>query len=299
MNLYVIQSSFSSIIPAVVLALLFLTVACSPAQEGDFYETARQQGYAELKVTYLPAEGFAYENEYGELTGISIEILQEFADFMQASQGIDLRYEFISRKDFSDFYDEVKASSGGVFGLGNVTITEERKQELRFSPPYLTNIAVLVTHDSVPELQELADIGTEFRGMKPLAFRGTLHEERLRDLQETYMEDTDMEFASSNAEILETLSEQPDRFAYLDIYNYWRAVERGKPLRQHTVADLATERFGIIMPPDTDWREPLSDFFEQGMGFRTSSTYRTILERHLGPELTEKLEEARASVVGD
>jgi putative glutamine transport system substrate-binding protein len=282
-----------------MLATLLLLNACRPAHEGDFYEDARQQGYAELKVMYLPMEGFAYTNEYGELTGVSIDILHEFADFMHASQGIELRYEFVRQNNFSTFYDEVKQSSGGVFGLGNVTITEERKRELRFSPPYLTNIAVLVTHEAVPELRELADISTDFRGMDALAFRGTLHEERLRNLRNTYLEEAELQFAYSNMEIINTLSERDDLFAYLDIYNYWRAVERGKPLRQHSVGDLATERFGIIMPTDSDWRQPLSDFFEQGMGFRTSRTYRAIMERHLGPELTEKLEDARASVVGD
>lgn len=273
--------------------------ACEPAHQGDFYQEARKQGYAELKVVYLPMEGFAYIDEYGTLTGVSIDILREFADFMQTSQGIELRYEFVRQDNFSRFYDEVKESSGGVFGLGNVTITEERKRELRFSPPYLTNIAVLITNENVPELRELADISTDFRGMNALAFRGTLHEQRLRRLRDTYLKEAELEFAYSNSEIIDALSQQDELFAYLDIYNYWRAVERGKPLRQHAVGDLATERFGIIMPPDSDWREPLAAFFEQGIGFRTSRAYRAIMERHLGPELTQKLEEARASVVGD
>ncbi|MFW6348464.1 MAG: substrate-binding periplasmic protein [Cyclonatronaceae bacterium] len=260
--LHRVMASLPNIFIAGMLASAVALSGCESAHKGTFYEEARQQGYAELKVVYLPMEGFAYTNEYGDLTGVSIEILQEFADFMQVSQGIELRYEFVQEDTFSRFYEEVKSSSGGVFGLGNVTITEERKRELRFSPPYLTNIAVLITHESVPELREMADISTDFQGMDALAFRGTLHEERLRKLQTTYLEDAELFYASSNNEIIERLSEQNDLFAYLDIYNYWRAAERGQPLRQHAVGDLATERFGIIMPLDSDWRGPLADFFE-------------------------------------
>ncbi len=285
-------------LPAAVALLLIFAVACNDnvPYKGDFYQEAQQKGYANLSVVYIPADGFAYTDDEGNLTGVAIDILKEFADFVQASQGIELRFNFIPDESFSNFYSDVKNSSGGVFGLGNVTITEDRKKEIRFSPPYLTNVAVLITNDSIEQINELSDISEHFEGMKALAFQGTLHQDRLERLRDHYLPGAEMEFATSNAQIIDMVSSRDDLFAYVDIYNYWRAAERGKNLRQHPAADLASERFGIIMPLDNDWGPMLSDFFDQGMGFRTSRTYRSILERHLGPELTEKLEAARASM---
>ncbi|MCH8568861.1 MAG: transporter substrate-binding domain-containing protein [Balneolales bacterium] len=284
-----------------ILMFAALLLGCSetPPFQGDSYADARNSGFAHLTVLYVPSDGFSYFDETGELTGVTVDIMHEFAEFVQASQGIEIRYTFEPKTRFSEFYSLVKNSSGGVFGLGNVTITEARKQELRFSPPYLTNIAVLITHESVPPIVELSDISETFAGMSALAFESTLHQDRIERLVENYLPGTPIEFSNSNSDIIEQVSQREDLFAYIDIYNYWRAVENGAPLRQHPPADLASERFGIIMPLDNDWGPVLSDFFERGMGFRTSRTYRGILEKHLGKELTEKLESARESVIGD
>ena len=286
---------------ALLATVIGLVSACgnNVPYEGDFYQDAQQKGYANLSVVYVPADGFAYTDEEGNLTGVTIDILNEFADFVQASQGIELRYTFHADDSFTSFYSDVKNASGGVFGLGNVTITEDRKKELRFSPPYLTNVAVLITNDSVDQITELSEMAVKFAGMNALAFQGTLHQDRLERLRDHYIPEAELEFATSNAQIIEMVSSREDLFAYIDIYNYWRAAEQGANLRQHPAADLASERFGIIMPLNNDWGPMLTDFFDQGMGFRTSRTYRDILERHLGSELTEKLEAARESAIGD
>ncbi|AXJ00989.1 putative glutamine transport system substrate-binding protein [Cyclonatronum proteinivorum] len=288
----------------ILLATLFLVVlftACSeaPRFEGDSFEQVKQRGYGTLTVVYVPAEGFAYIDERGNLTGVTIDIMEEFREFLDVSMGLDITYNFVPVDSFQEFYGDVVQSKGGVFGLGNVTITEARKSELRFSPPYLTNIAVLITNDAIDELGEMSELSQHFAGMNGLAFEGTLHQERIERLISNYIPEASMEFARSNAEILEQLSEREDLFAYIDIYNFWRAAERGKPLRQHTAGDLASERFGIIMPLNSDWQPVISDFFERGVGFRTSNVYRGILERHLGEELTERLESAREAVLGD
>ncbi|MCC5932737.1 MAG: transporter substrate-binding domain-containing protein [Balneolales bacterium] len=290
-----------SVLPLIIVSTLLMFSACSehPPFSGDSFELVKQRGYGTLTVVYIPAEGFAYIDDRGKLTGVTIDIMEEFRDFLDVSMGLDITYEFVTADRFQQFYSDIKNSEGGVFGLGNVTITEARKLELRFSPPYLTNIAVLITNDSVSELSEMSEIGQQFAGMSGLAFEGTLHQDRIERLIANYIPGTPVEFAGSNTQILNMLSERDDLFAYIDIYNFWRAVERGKPLRQHAAGDLASERFGIIMPLNSDWQPVITDFFERGVGFRTSSVYRSILERHLGEELTEKLESAREAVIGD
>lgn len=281
-----------------ILQLLSLIITlpiianCNGPIEGDSFEQGKQRGHATLKIVYVPAAGFAYLDENSELTGVTINIMQEFADFVLYSQGIEINYEFISINDFSTFYNKVRDSRNGVFGLGNVTITESRKQELKFSPPYMTNIAVLITHADAPDLRELNSISVDFDGLTGLAFKGTLHEQRLRQLKSTYWQTMPLDFATANSEIIHRVSERVNYFSYIDIYNYWRAAESGLPLKQHPAADQASERFGIIMPLSNDWDEIIRDFFDQGQGFRTSRTYRAIMEKHLGTELTEKLERA-------
>lgn len=290
------RKSFS--IFAIPLLFIFLCSGCSQGLDGDSLEESLRKGHANLTVAYLSSHGFAYRNDEGELTGVLVDIMEEFADFVHYSHGIDINYDFVEQPDFSSLYSNVKNASGGVFGLGNVTITDQRKQEIRFSPPYMTNIAVLISHDSVEDLRELNTIATGFEGQKALAFQGTLHETRLREIKRHYWPEMEMDFSDSNADIIRMVS-RGGYFAYIDIYNFWRAAERGEPLKQHVVGDQASERFGIIMPLENDWHGLITDFFDHGQGFLSSRTYKKIMEKHLGPELTAKLERARLEASRD
>jgi hypothetical protein len=245
-----------------------------------------------ITVLYVPAEGFAYRDASGMLTGVTVQIVHEFTRWVRDAQGVELSTRFVEEPDWRTFYGRVRDAEGGVFGLGNVTITEARRAELGFTPPYLTSFPVLITHAEVPEIAGIEEVATRFRGLTPLAFGGTLHEARLRTLRDAHLPGTAIETAASNAEILERVA-QGRHFAYVDGYNYWRARAVGAPLRHHAVADGPQEEFGIIHPLSSDWGPPWDAFFAHEGGFRNSQAYRGILVEHLGEGLAEALEAAR------
>jgi hypothetical protein len=242
-----------------------------------------------VRVLYVPAEGFAYRDADGRLTGVTVELVEAFAGWVTARHGVVVTPDFVEEPDWRTFYGRVRDGSGGVFGLGNVTITEDRRAELSFSPAYLSNVAVLITHDAVPELARPDDVPARFAGLSALAFEGTLHETRVRLLRDAHLPDAPLVFARSNDEVVARVG-GGGYFAYIDAYNYWRARERGVPLLRHAAADDAAEEFGIIMPIGSDWSAVLQEFFEQDGGYRTTARYRDMLVRHLGEPLTRMLE---------
>jgi hypothetical protein len=263
-----------------------------PADSAVTWAHAERAGTATLRVLYVAADGFAHTADDDSVTGVTAEIMRAFARWVSQRHGVAVTLHFVEEEDWRVFYGRVRDAHGGVFGLGNVTITDERRRELRFSPPYLTNVAVLITHDAIDDLGALADVGTTFSGLTALAFEGTLHKERLRGLRDAYIPDAPVEMARSNSEIIERVA-GGGYFAYVDAYNFWRAQEQGVPLRRHVVGDDPAEKFGIIMPPDNDWAPLLDEFFERDGGYRSAPEYRSILEDHLGASLTQALEAAR------
>lgn len=266
--------------------------ADAPADRGDTWDNVEAAGDGEVTVLYVPAEGFAYEDPDGELTGVTVEIMRLFADWMRDTHDVDLTLNFVEESDWSTFYERVQTGTGGVFGLGNVTTTEERREELQFSPSYMTNIAVLITHEEPPKLEAWDDWPATFGDRTLLAFEGTLHEERLREIQETYAPDANLAFTDSNDDILDRVADG-GYVAYIDGYNYWRAVEEGAPLQRHPIGDDPAEEFGIIMPPDSDWDAPMAEFFEAGDGLLARSAYHDLLEGHLGERVVEALDEVQ------
>jgi putative glutamine transport system substrate-binding protein len=285
-----------------VLLILLLLAGCGSSDDeyipamsphtGDSWADVLQNGGGTLTAVYVPAEGFAYRDTNGNLTGVTIDLLHEFTAFAQRIYDVNVELRFVEETNWRTFYHDVAASDDGVIGMGNVTITDIRRSELRFSLPYMTNIASLITHEDAPEIADLRDLGQIWTGRTALAFDGTLHEERLRALVENFYPDAQVDLAQSNDAIIELLSEADRYFAYIDLYNYWRAVDRGAPLRRHPAGDEAAEQFGYILSLSTTWGEPLDAWFNAGSGLLETSRYREIMESHLGVELAQTLMKA-------
>ncbi|MEE2025943.1 substrate-binding periplasmic protein [Alkalimonas mucilaginosa] len=284
--------------PILLLALSLMLSACSPEPDvavstlgqdhGDSFQQAQQQGRANLTVLYVPAEGFAYTNAAGELTGVSVEIMRDFVRWAERHHRIRLELDFVAETNWQHFYQRVMQGEGGVFGLGNVTITDARKQELQFSPPYMNNVAALITHQDIAELQDWADFPNQFAELEPLAFSGTLHEVRIRRLRDSYQPDLAIQRVTSNPDLLELVA-SGTFYSYVDAYNYWRARQAGMPLRDHPLAAETDETFGFIMPLNSDWTQFMQAFFAAEGGYRNSASYRQIMQQHLGHELAELL----------
>jgi len=253
------------------------------------FAEALEAGAVTLRVLYVPSSGFAGLDEGGRLTGVTVEILRRFGDFVEREYGIDVEVAFEREEDWATFYQRVRHSDGGVFGIGNVTITEPRRDELAFSPPYLSNIAILMTHEDVPELTSLDEASDALRGMTALIYPGTLHEERVLALRDDWIPGMETRTIRSNDELVGLVGSGDGYFGFIDVYNYWRAVEAGAPLRRHEVADDDSEEFGVIMPVNSDWAEPMEGFFEAEGGLRSTDWYRELLRTHLGEGLANLL----------
>ena len=277
---------------SLLIIILLATISCT-GQEGDFlaesWGDVQEFDGGNITVLYVASEGFSYVNEDGDLTGVTIELMRDFARYVEAEHNVNLNIHFEAIESFSGFYDTVVNAKPGVFGVANVTITEERKEELAFSPSYLNNIAVLITHDSVSEIDDMEEIPEAFNGLTGLAFEGTLHEERIRDILQSYLPNSEIEMAHSNAEIIEKTAEEENYFAYVDIYNFWRATDQSAPLVRHRVGDELAEEFGVIMPRGVEWEDVINEFFDHDGGYVHSETYRDHLRDHLGDELAELL----------
>lgn len=289
------MKQMSLALTCIVCSLLSTTAA--PENARSWHDALEHEGGV-ITLKYVASDGFAYYDDNGHLTGVTTEIFRDFVRWVEAEHNLSLTVHYIPFESWSEFYTAVRDAPDGTFGMGNVTITEARWNELDFSPAYMTNIAVLVTHRDTEELQQLSDMGTQFAHLDGLAFEGTLHETRLRTFRETLFPDMNISFAHSNNEIIERVASADRYFAYVDVYNFWRARDSGAPIRQHSVGDEPSEQFGFIMPDDSSWEPVIRRFFEafgEG-GYLESGRYQSIMEEHLGEGLASMLDEARRSI---
>ena len=252
---------------------------------GDTWAQAVKNKKANLVLTNVALTKFS-ESVNGKGFGICFDIMDDFAAYVQEQYGIEITYQYkpvANTLDFQLFLNAVKASKGGVFGLGAITITEERQQIFDFTPSYFDNIAILVTDKSVPELSSLDAISTTFRGMKAVAQRGSTHDKRLKELQKKHGFEIVYE-ENSTIKIAEALFSK-QYFAYVDFPNYLSLFSSRVSVRRHSVGDREGESFGFIMPKGSDWTPIITAFFNAEEGYTKSDAYKKVLNDNLTPKV--------------
>jgi hypothetical protein len=268
--------------------LLFLLILVggtvfSQNYSGDTWANVKANKAGTISLCYVETPSFVYKDKTGNLTGICVDIINDFINWVNKNKGVILTSRFVGDgSSFRGMYDKAKTSSGGVFGIGNVTITDERRREVKFSPPIITNFAILITQPSVPTLTSLEDIGKVFANMTAYTAKGTLNEKRIMDIKQKYFPSMKVVTTTTSQETLEKVFIDPEGFAYLDLAFYIEAVQLKKPVKRHAVGDKAAEQFGIVMPMNSDWGPVMEEFFKANSGYTNSTEYKRILIKHLG-----------------
>ncbi|MEQ8478711.1 ABC transporter substrate-binding protein [Fulvivirga sp.] len=266
---------------AVALLLIFSSLTTAQSQ-GDTFAVAKASKSAKWVLTYSEAPGFASKNASGEMTGICVDIMKEFQEYVQEKHGIkvSMSYNAKNPNDFTKFLDEVKASKGGVFGLSNTTITEARKGVYNFSPPYITNIGMILTNSNVPTMTQLSDISSKFAGMSAVTIKNSTNEKRILDIKKQYFPAMKIEYVPSFAQAMDAIVADSKKFTNVDFTYYFEAIQNRKSVKRHPGGDDKTEEFGIIMPKSNDWSPILAEFMNGG--FLESVEYKKIISNNLG-----------------
>ena len=260
---------------------------------GDSWSQVKSTGKGSITFAYVETPGFVYKDKTGKLTGICVDIMGDFIKFANDTKKVTLESKFIGDgSNFKGMYDKVKSSSGGVFGLGNITITEERKKEVKFSPPFITNFAILITHNEVPTLSKLEDLSTTFAKLTAYTAKGTLNEKRINELKQKYFPEMKITLTSTSPETLSKMVADPNGFAYMDLAFYLDAIQEHKSIKRHPVGDKGAEQFGFVMPQNSDWYPLLDEFFKANGGYTNSVAYKNILTKHLGETGVKLLQSA-------
>lgn len=266
---------------AAACVVLFCSSA-SAQLSGDSFASARQTKQANFVYVYNNSTDFARQNASGEVKGVLIDLMSEFSTFLAEKYDINVNvsYQRIDQSNFAEFLSSVQNGKGGVFGLSNASISEERREILQFSPPFIKNIIVLVTHNSVPNLSSMSAIGQEFGDMTAFSVTSSVYLARLERIKQQLYPDMQIKLYNSGLEVMREIAKDQKAFAIVDLLYYLGFLKEGYAVKRHSVGDEAGDEFGIIMPKNSDWKPVLDEFF--ATGFLESPKYREIVSNHLG-----------------
>lgn len=255
------------------------TVAFAQKYKGQNWADIQAGGAGKLTVVYIEQYGLIYKDNSGNMKGVCVDILADFAKYAKAKYGKTITIQYAGEEpDFATFLN-ISQNTRGVLGVTNTTITEERKKTFKFSPPFMMNRLVLLSHNSVPSIGSLQELPTKLSGFSAQAIGGSLHVDYIKQIKSEYMPSLNITYAVTGREILKNLTTDKKLFTIIDLTEFIEAVRNKLPVKNHPVNVGIVEELGFIMSKQSDWDVIFKEFLT--VEYRNSSRYRQIITENL------------------
>lgn len=264
-----------------LLTLILLVFQQTNAQtNGDSWSSVKANGQGTLTCSYREVTGLIYEED-NLMKGVCVGILDEFSKYVKKEYGADLTIRYIHETNsMNDFLKKVQHTPK-LLGISNTSITEERKRILDFSPPFLSNPAVLITNKNSESLVSLDNIKDVFQGYTAVVIKGTTHMKYIKDIKKNHFSDLKIEYLNSRDDIFDRLSNDDKVFTSIDFLLYFGAVKQKHSIKRHRVMiGSKTENLGFVIEKGSDWTSILSEFLSPE--FRQSTQYKQIVSENIG-----------------
>ncbi|MBE2246703.1 MAG: transporter substrate-binding domain-containing protein [Candidatus Competibacteraceae bacterium] len=260
-------------------------------------EDEKQRKEKELHIKKMEGTVFYFEQHpmcfrnKGEVEGVESDILKEFVTWARNKKNMEISLQFEPYFNFEEFLGAVSSGGPMVIGAGTVAIKDERKKDLIFSPPYMNNVSVFITQGIVPSISSKEESVNILKGMKGIVTKNAVHMGYMEDIKKTYLPGMTIEYAKKPIEVIEKISSDARYFGYVDIVTFWQYLKQSdKYIKIQRVLNIKEEKFGFIMPKQSEFSVLMQEFFDSGFGFTSTKTYQAILEKHLGYEVISTVE---------
>lgn len=248
---------------------------------------AQKSKTATLDVYWFTSVPFIYE-EQGQLKGLEYDLLMEFSEYLHETHGVELSIRWIEAESFHSILDIMKnPEKPNILGASAFSITEDRKQYLKFSEAYLPDITVLVTGQGTPIARTYQELKEMLDGRVAVTIKGTNYENLLQNLKDQLNIDFETLHIHSDQNILDNIAEDENRFGFIDLPIYLMLIKKGGDLTRQNLYNVRGTGYGVTMPKSSDWQAPFNQFLSDA---RYHEEVGLIISRYLGAELYEFIE---------
>ena len=281
---------YSYISPAIGMMFFMLihsiSLQAQTSFSGDSWQSVIQKGSGTLSVVYYEGTGMVNKDKSGKMTGLCVDILNDFTKFVKTKYGKTVRIKYVHQeKDWTKFLETIAASKGGVVALSNITITMERKKKMGFTPPFITNPMIMLTHTEAPKISNVSELKTTYKDYSAIVVGGTTHVNYAKAMQKIHNPDLKIVYGKTPAEIMDRTAKEKNLFAIIDMTEYYYAVHNKLPLRRQAVSvSNNREKLGFALPKGTEWEQIWKEFLTPE--YKKSEAYKQIITQNLGKQFT-------------
>lgn len=264
----------------VLTCTIILTSSFESLSQNSWSDVVKK-GEGTLGIIYYQQPGLIQKDNAGELSGLCIAILNDFADFVHKKYGKKITIKYVYEEPvFSTFLEKIKTTPN-ILGIGNITITPERKTFLQFTESYLANPVILLSHKNAPDITALDQCAEKFKDYTALVIGQSTHELYITSIKKKYCPTLAVKKINSGLAVMDEMAKNPKTFGIIDLTEYIYAVRSKLPLKRHAVKITEkNEELGFAMQLNNDWQIPWKEFLTPE--YKQSVKYRKHIVNNLG-----------------
>lgn len=257
------------------ILVLIITHSFAHCQDFDSWEKVLSAKQGKLSIIYFESPG-VMKVQGDQAKGLCADILLGFQQFVKEKYLVDLIVDIYSgENDFDTFLKRIEASQN-LLGVGEITITEERKKSLRFTPPYLIMPNVLITHKSAPPLQNL----TELSGWKAVTLQSGTQAYIVERLQKKYSPQNKVIYFGNVNDIMNKVSQTPLSYTVLSLSIFMDANRKNMSVKMEKLDMGAGEMIAMAMSKKSDWDKVWDEYLSEP--HVRSEAHKRLIAKNLG-----------------
>jgi membrane-bound lytic murein transglycosylase MltF len=258
--------------------LVALTHQLCAQKIGDSWAKVKSEG-GSLSVVYYEQAGLI-EEVNGKPEGLCVEILEDFVAFVQKKYSKKVTLQYVGKEPVFTNFLATTQKGVNILGVTNVTITDERKKILKFTPPFISNPVVLLTHKDAPAVTSMAELSKKLDGYSAEIIGGSTHVKYINKVKKENWPSLSISYGPSGQEILKKITPTSKLFTILDFTEFVDANRRRLPVKKQNVDFGDPEQLAFVMSKQSDWDEVWKEFLTDE--YRKSPQYRKNVSDHLG-----------------
>ncbi len=238
-----------------------------------------------LIVYYYENKPFIYTNEDGELQGIEYDLLQQFRNYLKVKHHVNIKLVWKKAESTEAFHQAIGRGDRGSIGIGAVNINEDKQHQFKYSPPYMSDISVIITNENIKNCDNIDTFREVFGKMKAVSIVNSSYEYYYEKLKKIILPTLEIQHVRNNDQIIQAIAQSDKTFGYVQLPSYLLALKEGEKIKRHKwFMESNDNGYGFLLPAKTSWDEPLKEFFNN-INFKDSVNVITV--KYLGADISE------------
>ena len=247
---------------------------------------------ATISILWYDIEPFIYRGSENQIIGVEYELMQGFVVYLKNRYKINIHNNWIDAGSFEAIYPAIKSSKEkGLFAVSFYSITNERRNDVKFSPPYMPDLNVMVTNNNLEDYTSENSFFNDLPKLEGFTMKATTMEEDMMAIKKNYSK-LIIKNEEDDYEVLRQIAAYENAFGYVPLSIYVVALQRGIKIKRQRILATRRDGFAAIFTKASDWDEPVNEYFESA---ECKLLVAGLIKKYLGTEVAEIILEVSAS----